>query len=444
MKEEEEDSIDKLFSRGLSDPGDNASYREDDWDALEAMLDGKKPKPAGISRNIIYLITTVAAMLLLVIGWAFFKPDSGNNTNQQAGNKKQQVKQDSGKYGSPVQQQEVLASSTLSAGNSNVDSAGSKGRKRRSFFTLSAAPGNRIYTGTKTSIVVPHYTDAATKRDTSPPDPRYTNMANNNIVDQAQPSVSDVNIKRDTSPPDPAKNMAAIRHADSVINGSKKTELVSVVDDIKKPRKTVGTAVSYQPTFAMSIIASPDVNSVGGFTNNRVGTNAGLMLTMGVSKWTISTGAVYADKPYAAPFASYSTAYQFATNPTEVYASCTVLDIPLNIGYQIYNKNRNKFSLGTGLSSYFMLRENYTFDYPGGYGTGGPATYNIRNKNQHIFGVLNLNATYQRDINSRFGLAIQPYMKLPLTGIGYGKVNLRSAGVAVGATWNIISGKKPK
>ncbi|MBL4678477.1 MAG: hypothetical protein JKY70_20090 [Mucilaginibacter sp.] len=442
MKEEKEDSIDKLFSRGLSDPGDNASYREEDWDALEAMLDGKKPKTAGISRNIIYLITTIAAMLLLVIGWAFFRPDNSSNTNQQAGNKKPHVKQDSGKYGSPVQQQEVLASSTLSAGKSNTDSADGKGRKRKSFFTLSAVPGNRIPTGKTTSIVVPHYTEATAKQDTTPPDPRLNNIAaNGNKANE--PIANNLNVKHDTTPPDPAINMAAIKHADSVINGSKKTELVSVVDDIKKPRKTVGTAVSYQPTFAMSIIASPDVNGVNGFNNTRVGTNAGLMLTMGVSKWTISTGAVYADKPYAAPFSAYSTAYKFATNPTEVYASCTVLDIPLNVGYQVYNKNRNKFSLGTGLSSYFMLRENYTYDYPA-TGTPGPATYNIRNKNQHIFGVLNLNATYQREINSRFGLAIQPYMKLPLTGIGYGKVNLRSAGVAVGATWNIISGKKPK
>jgi hypothetical protein len=49
MKEEKENSIDKLFSQGLSEPGDNASYREEDWDAMEAMLDGKKKK--GITRS---------------------------------------------------------------------------------------------------------------------------------------------------------------------------------------------------------------------------------------------------------------------------------------------------------------------------------------------------------------------------------------------------------
>jgi hypothetical protein len=119
-----------------------------------------------------------------------------------------------------------------------------------------------------------------------------------------------------------------------------------------------------------------------------------------------------------------------------------VLDIPLNVGYQVYNKGANKFSLGTGLSSYFMLRENYTYNYASG-SPDGPTNYNIRNQNKHILGVLNLNATYQREISSKFGVGIQPYLKLPLTGIGYGEVNLKSAGVAVGVTWNINTGIKP-
>ena len=58
-------------------------------------------------------------------------------------------------------------------------------------------------------------------------------------------------------------------------------------------------------------------------------------------------------------------------------------------------------------------------------------------------GVLNLNATYQREVSSKFGVAVQPYFKVPLTGIGYGQVNLKSAGVAVGVTWNINTRIKP-
>lgn len=443
MKEEKENSIDKLFSQGLSEPGDNASYREEDWDAMEAMLDGKKPK--GITRTLILLVSTIAAMLLLVIGWLFLNPASKPDKTTQVVKKAAPVQKDSGKYGPPVQQLADLKSNTLSANDSSAMSAGDMSRKSKSFFTLSAVPGGRKITGFDTYGANPSYI-------TKTPGV-VTGNAANNIVDNV--------TKHDTAITDKAANYAKI---DTILNDKtavmasnsnqadtlKKRELVSVMDDVrpnKKPAKyrhsaSGGAAMAFKPTLALSFVASPDVNSVKGFSQ-KVGTNAGLLLTVGVTrKWSITTGAIYADKPYLANFANYTSAYKFSSNPESVSASCTVLDIPINVGYQVYNKGVNKFSLGTGLSSYFMLRENYTFNYAGGY-PGGPATYNIRNKNQHIMGILNLNATYQREISSKFGVAVQPYYKIPLTGIGYGQVNLKSAGVAVGVTWNINPGTKP-
>jgi hypothetical protein len=442
MKEEKENSIDKLFSHGLSEPGDdNASYREEDWDAMEAMLDGKKPK--GITRTLILLVSTIAAMLLLVIGWLFLNPALKPDKTTQVVKKTAPVQKDSGKYGPPVQQLADLKSNTLSANDSNAMSADDMSRKSKSFFTLSAVPGGRKITGfdiysanpsyiTKTpdTIVTGNIVGNATKHDTVINGSAATNYAKVDTILTGKSAVMASNSNR----------------ADTI----KKRELVSVMDDVrpnKKParshRSSGGSTMAFKPTLALSFVASPDVNSVKGFSQNKVGTNAGLLLTMGVSrKWSITTGAIYADKPYLTDFANYATPYKFNINPQSVSASCIVLDIPINVGYQVYNKGANKFSLGTGLSSYFMLRENYTFNYAGEY-PGGPATYNIRNRNQHIMGILNLNVTYQREISSKFGVAVQPYYKIPLTGIGYGQVNLKSAGVAVGVTWNINPGTKP-
>jgi hypothetical protein len=436
MKDEKEDSIDKLFSQGLKDPGNNASYREEDWDALESMLEGRKPK--GIIYRLAYIISGIAALLLLVLGWLFLNPASKpDKTTPQVVKTKSQAKQDSGKYGTPVQQLADRKTQTPLAGTDSANNAPAKNRPGKSFFTLSADAGGRNTAGQIAK------TDAAPKSPTvkTPSDTiiitdkAVNNMAVNNtkldtiiITDKAAANLANNNAKADT------------------IIAPKAPALVSVVDDIKPKKKSAkaGTSSgSFKPTLALSFIASPDINSVKGFSQNKVGTNAGLLLTLGVSKkWSISTGAVYSDKPYLTDFANYSSAYKFNTNPTSVSASCIVLDIPVNVGYQLYNSGGNKFSLGTGLSSYFMLRENYTFNYAGEY-PGGPTSYNIRNKNKHIMGVLNLNATYQREISSKFGVGVQPYFKVPLTGIGYGQVNLKSAGVAVGVTWNINTGIKP-
>jgi hypothetical protein len=80
-----------------------------------------------------------------------------------------------------------------------------------------------------------------------------------------------------------------------------------------------------------------------------------------------------------------------------------MLDIPLNIGYQVYQQGKNKFSLGTGLSSYFMLHENYKYTYSSAYAKR-PASYTVANPKNYLFSNLNLNATFEHRVNSKFSL----------------------------------------
>ena len=145
---------------------------------------------------------------------------------------------------------------------------------------------------------------------------------------------------------------------------------------------------------------------------------------------------LYSIKPYATSFQDYHTNFNFPVDPTSVLADCRMLDIPINLGYQLYNKQENKISIGTGLSSYIMLHERYTFNYAEPY-TIGPASYTVPNSNKYFFGVLNLNATFERRLNSRVGLDVQPYMKIPLTNIGYSQVRLQTTGIAVALHWNL-------
>ena len=89
-----------------------------------------------------------------------------------------------------------------------------------------------------------------------------------------------------------------------------------------------------------------------------------------------------------------------------------------------------------------MLHESYKFNYADTYQTG-PSSYTVPGINKYFFGVLNLNATYEHRINSKFGISFQPYLKLPLSNIGYSQVHLQSTGVAVGVTWNLNPFSKP-
>jgi len=145
---------------------------------------------------------------------------------------------------------------------------------------------------------------------------------------------------------------------------------------------------------------------------------------------------MYAKTPYSTDFSNYHTGYNFYTKPQYVSADCRILDIPLDLSYRLFGNAKNQFSVGAGLSSYLMLKENYFYEYADP-STPGPKGYAVSNRNRHYFGVADLNVLYQHRLSSKFSLDLQPYVQLPLTNIGYGKVKLQSAGLAVGFSWNI-------
>lgn len=181
---------------------------------------------------------------------------------------------------------------------------------------------------------------------------------------------------------------------------------------------------------SLSIIAAPDITDTKSSLNRKLSSNLGLMLHYPISKKLgLSTGAIYAKKVY--DYGGTTTAgYAAEAAPWKLDADCFVLDIPLNINYQVAQKRNYTVSVNTGLSSYIMLREKYRINTT-------PQTSNsiinvdIKNQNRHFFGVANFSFSVDRKISDRVSVGVQPFVKVPLTGIGYYNYDLRSKGVAV-------------
>ncbi|HKI47293.1 MAG TPA: hypothetical protein VKA08_18325, partial [Balneolales bacterium] len=113
-------------------------------------------------------------------------------------------------------------------------------------------------------------------------------------------------------------------------------------------------------------------------------------------------------------------------------------DIPVDVNYTLWGKKGNRIGIGAGLSSYLMLRENYYFHYATSSGQN-PKEISIVNQNRHWFSVLNLQLSYERQLSSDLSVGFEPYVKLPLSNIGYEKVKLQSAGLAVVINWRVLS-----
>ncbi|MCO5949587.1 PorT family protein [Mucilaginibacter flavidus] len=458
MNTENEKRLDDLFKKKLEDPVDEIRYEEGDWDALEQLLD--KPKRKGI----IYLwpiLSGVAALMLVFLGWWALRPKNGG---QQSGNPTQ--------IAAHPKKDTIIDNKSI-AGTKRPDTIIDKPAIAQQAVKDTAIDKSQTIAGKKTNSIAKDKVQSiagkkvlknnlqkqpatlAVKNDkqqfaTTPVSPKK-----DTIIDKA---VKNNNVSNDAYAINqaPVTKSATTDNKPAVIQPAVTQPAVDTKNGLAtntpvKPK--VKPQMAYRPQYTLSVIAAPDLNGVNSFAQSKVGTNIGLTFAVGLSrKLTVTTGALYSVKPYATNFNNYRNGVKWPVSPQEVTADCRMLDIPLNVSYQVYHRNQNKLSFGTGLSSYIMLHESYKFEYnassitssySGGSNATGPSTINVANPGKYFFGVVNLNATYEHQINSKVGISIQPYMKIPLSNIGYSQVKLQSTGVAVGLSWNLNSLTKP-
>jgi hypothetical protein len=198
-------------------------------------------------------------------------------------------------------------------------------------------------------------------------------------------------------------------------------------------KKTNKTTHGFANNFGVSISAGPDISGVH---ENRIGKltlayGAGLSYAIS-KKLNLRTGfylskKIYSVNPedYKMPAGSLGN-YEYLEN---VDANCKVYEIPLKLDYNFgKTKNHNWFVSG-GISSYLMKKENYEYYFKTPTGQIYDKDWSISNKNKHFFSVLAISGGYQYSLNKQFSIIAEPYVNMPLTGIGAGKVKLNSGGI---------------
>ncbi|HLG38940.1 MAG TPA: hypothetical protein VI461_04690, partial [Chitinophagaceae bacterium] len=153
------------------------------------------------------------------------------------------------------------------------------------------------------------------------------------------------------------------------------------------------------------------------------------------NRFAIRTGFYTARKVYTAAKEDYKPSVQPpAPYLDRIDADCKVYEIPLNIAYNFGKSEKQNMFASAGLSSFIMKKETYDYVY---LYPGSPVPYihtkTVENEYKHYFSVLTISGGYQRKINKVLSFSAEPYVKLPLGGVGYGKVKLSSAGILFSA-----------
>ena len=231
---------------------------------------------------------------------------------------------------------------------------------------------------------------------------------------------------------------------------AKITEIKGENQPIKDSKaKTTKSKAKKTNSFFFTLSTGPDVSFAG---NDKLGkmkllTGAGLGYTFN-SKITIRTGFYSGRKIYtASPEAYHAPASFYIYYPylEKIDADCKVYEIPLSISYNFGKKEKRNWFVSAGLSSYLMKKETYNYFYK--YTATGSTLnrkWTIDNENKHYFSTLTLSGGYQRNISKSISVMLEPYVKLPLSGVGYGKVKLNSGGVLFSIGIKPFATKKSK
>lgn len=212
-------------------------------------------------------------------------------------------------------------------------------------------------------------------------------------------------------------------------------------DSPASDKKTGKPAGRRRNSLFVSVSAGPDLSYVNMGKPGKLRLLAGAGIGYTVSRWTIRTGFYTAEKVYDAKATDYKPDQPvlYPEHLKNVAANCRVYEIPVSLAYNFGNSPGRGIFASAGLSSIIMRKEEYQYKYV--YPSSPQPYYYTHvedNKYKHLFSTVTLSAGYQFKVSRRFSAAVEPYIKMPLGGVGYGNVKLGGAGVLVSANVHLF------
>lgn len=202
----------------------------------------------------------------------------------------------------------------------------------------------------------------------------------------------------------------------------------------------VKPVVITRPKFGLRLLMAPDVNRVGSSNPFALGDSYGMLIEYQfINRLRVQVGAVRTVKKYVSGTADYNNPSGFWTygvKPATIEADCKILDLPLNIRWDAIRRTKYDLFINSGLSSYLMLNERYDYKYAPPYdkNTHLKQSWEKSRGSDHFFSTLNLSVGYERQLQKGLTVQIEPYLKLPVKGVGFAAVDIYSTGL-------LISGK---
>lgn len=414
------DDMDELFREAAEKYSLNTN--SGDWNKVFKKLPaGASPYPPQQKNNRRGLLLL---LLLLPLGWAGYKfilqpsASTHNQIAKEPTNKKSLIINEENK----IKQEKVTA--TIPVPSQNIKSSSS----------------------IKTSVV--KFTSPVIKKDHSI---NHTiNDAENNSVSNKnnQPAQKQNNTNTEIASAKPTAGEENVRSEKDKTPVTEYTESKTIADkeeNIPADKNSLAKeksgsarkkiAANKKDHFAYAgLVVAPDISTVKFQSIKNTGINLGIFAGYQLnSKWSVETGVLSEKKYY------YSDGKYFKTDKIYLPASakilsvngnCRMLELPINVKYTFKVSGKRKFYVIAGSSSYFMNKENYDYTMSLN-GQQYPYYKQYDKSSTYFFSTINTAIGYEQSLGKTGKIRIEPYLKLPIKGLGTGSLPITSAGLNI-------------
>ena len=202
-------------------------------------------------------------------------------------------------------------------------------------------------------------------------------------------------------------------------------------NSIVKQKKRSSTA----HYFYAGVLVAPDISTVKFQSVKCAGVTGGILLGYHFSRrFSVESGAYLDIKKYYSKGEYFSTKNVSNLNGVDllnVNGNCSMIEVPVNIRYDMTTGNKHTFFATAGLSTYFMFHQSYSYEY---YVSGwtGNNTYSYVKGMQNWFSIVNASIGYEHELGKIGKLRIEPYLRIPMSGMGTGSLPILSSGLNLG------------
>jgi hypothetical protein len=182
----------------------------------------------------------------------------------------------------------------------------------------------------------------------------------------------------------------------------------------------------------IGVLGAPAASAVRTAQSARLGGDVGLTLEYRfTNRLRVRTGLISSEKRYEALSTDYTVpaSWQWYNSDYEVNGSCRITEIPIDLRYDVLSRPAYMVFASVGLNSLFMRDERYSYDWMQNGQTFTKEAH-VVDGSHHVLSVLNFSAGVERKLGARWSGQVEPFLQLPLGGVGAGQVRLSSLGAA--------------